>query len=124
MSRSMKRRLAAAGVHTPLCFRCEHRARFLEDQLAGEKHCRRPRCECGDVSTARYSCYQFRPVSPVVLARLKPTEEDPRPRFAGAMLSCREKGVRVFNARIDAKVIDEKRAEVLLYCLPEEDPAE
>ena len=45
-----------------LCFRCEHRARFLETGA-------RPRCECGDKDCSVHSCYMFTPCRPVILTR-------------------------------------------------------
>ena len=46
-------------VNKMLCFRCEHRSRFLE---AG---CR-PRYECGDVKSSKAGCYMYMPVLPAV----------------------------------------------------------
>jgi hypothetical protein len=60
-----------------------------------------PRCECGDIKSSKYSCYMYRPVCPVVLAK---NEGDDRPQFAGAMLSARSHAVRV--ARCDLRVRD------------------
>lgn len=54
---------------TGLCFRCEHRARFLELGFA-------PRCECGAIEQAVCSCYMYKPVLPVLL---RPNEGDRRP---------------------------------------------
>lgn len=45
-----------------LCFRCEHRAKFLEDGHG-------PRCECGDVKFQSFSCYMYSPCKLIVLRR-------------------------------------------------------
>lgn len=68
-----------------LCYRCEHRARYLE---AG----RRPRCECGMTDTAKYSCYMYKPVRPVVLSKTDPA--DPRPPAGPWGYSARSRYVR------------------------------
>lgn len=52
-----------------LCFRCEHRALFLENG-------HRPRCECGDIESNKMGCYMYRPVRPVTLGK---KSDDPRP---------------------------------------------
>jgi hypothetical protein len=43
-----------------LCFRCEHRAKFLEEGYG-------PRHECKDVETSKFICYCYQPVKPIVL---------------------------------------------------------
>jgi hypothetical protein len=60
-----------------LCFRCEHRARFLEDR-SGEPP--RPRYQCGETTRAVCSCYMYEPVAPLILVadptsygRMQPT---------------------------------------------------
>ena len=65
-----------------LCYRCDHRLRFLEHGKP------RPRYECGQVKISMYSCYMFRPQRPIVVERDSPPTEDPRP-LAPGMLSCR-----------------------------------
>ena len=45
-----------------LCFRCEWRAQFHENK-------RRPRCECGDIESSKYSCYMYKPVEPLTLEK-------------------------------------------------------
>ena len=69
----------------PLCYRCEHRARYYETKSG-------PRCECGLVDMAVGSCYMYDPVMPVML---KKNDGDSRPMFAGRMLSARSHGVRL-----------------------------
>ena len=63
-----------------LCYRCEHRLRFLEYKQP------RPRYQCGTVEESVGSCYMFAPQRPIVVERND--EEDPRPLSAGYM-SCR-----------------------------------
>jgi hypothetical protein len=48
----------------PLCYRCEHRARYHETGHG-------PRCECGDTNSATCGCYMYAPVAPLVLRRSK-----------------------------------------------------
>jgi hypothetical protein len=62
-----------------LCWRCEHRAKYLETG-------RRPRFECGDVEHCSYGCYMYEPVRPVML---KKREGDDRPQFGPYMISAR-----------------------------------
>ena len=52
------------GEHS-LCFRCEHRALWLETKT------HRPRYECGDEKYSKYSCYMYQPVVPPVLEQDK-----------------------------------------------------
>ena len=52
------------GEHS-LCFRCEHRALWLETKT------HRPRYECGDEKSSKYSCYMYQPVVPLVLEKDK-----------------------------------------------------
>jgi hypothetical protein len=61
----------------PLCYRCEYRAQFHERGYG-------PRYECG-AEGAVYSCYMFRPCTPLTLA---PNEGDGRP-LMGGLFSCR-----------------------------------
>jgi len=62
-----------------LCYRCEHRAQYLE---AGH----RPRHECGEIQMGKYSCYMYLPIKPVILTK---NEDDDRPQFAGSLFSAR-----------------------------------
>lgn len=68
-----------------LCHRCEHRASFRETG-------RQPRMECGDVNSAKYSCYMYKPMLPFVMAV---NEGDERPAYGPAMISARMHAVRV-----------------------------
>ena len=65
--------LSAAAIKPSLglCFRCEHRARHLQDKTY------QPRCECGMTMCAVWSCYMYQPVKPLVLE--KSDKRDPRP---------------------------------------------
>ena len=69
-----------------LCFRCEHRAEFLEGK-------RRPRYECGLVTQSKHTCYMFKPCKPVVLE--KSDKKDFRPPLVGDLFSCRSKAVKL-----------------------------
>jgi len=62
-----------------LCFRCEHRAAFLEKNI-------RPRFECGEIERSVHGCYMYKPVRPVIL---KKREGDKRPQFSGYLMSAR-----------------------------------
>ena len=68
-----------------LCFRCEHRAKFLEEGS-------RPRYECGEIEESKFSCYMYKPVRPVVTAKLG---DDKRPKYAGSLFSARSRFVEV-----------------------------
>lgn len=46
----------------PLCFRCEHRAYWLENHIA-QKY------ECKDSDRAIVSCYMFKPTKPIALEK-------------------------------------------------------
>lgn len=87
-----------------LCFRCEHRANYLENGS-------QPRCECGDIKSSKYACYMYKPVRPVVLSPLN--KEDKRPRFAGSFISKREKFERIAEGKIKVKILNEDN--VILY---------
>ena len=68
-----------------LCFRCEHRAKFLEGGS-------RPRYECGDIERSNAGCYMFTPCRPVVV---KPNEGDKRPMFGPNMIAGRYTAVEL-----------------------------
>lgn len=82
-----------------LCFRCEHRARSLEAALDGKHY--QPRFECGQRMESKRGCYMFEPCRPVVT---KPDDTD-RPRFAGALVSARERAVRVMSPEEDGLML-------------------
>lgn len=52
-----------------LCFRCESRAKFLEEGI-------RIRFECGVVESSVCGCYMFKPVKPIAIQK---REVDKRP---------------------------------------------
>ncbi len=89
-----------------LCYRCEHRAMYLHTKGIWQ-----PRCECGDVKSSKHACYMYKPVLPVVTKPLD--KNDKRPRFAGAMISSREKVVRVAKGKLKGREL--KNGEVVLY---------
>lgn len=78
-----------------MCFRCEHRAQFLESK--GEH---RPRLECGDVQTSKIACYMFMPVKPLVVEKLD--MNDPRPLSVG-YFSCRYQVKDIADVKLVAK---------------------
>ncbi len=71
-----------------LCFRCEHRANYLETGQA-------PRMECGSPEMCVGGCYMYKPVRPVVVEQQNP--DDPRPIFGPPMLAGRVRFKRVSN---------------------------
>ena len=92
-----------------LCFRCENRALFLEKGW-------KPRCECGDVNLAVYTCYCYKPMKPVV------TETDPndnRPAKGPWMIAARESGSRIITEDDAVQVVELTTDNKLLaYWLP------
>ena len=80
-----------------LCYRCEHRARFLE---TGD----RPRFECGMEKTASHSCYMFMPCKPIAVTSIA---GERRPIFAGWLLAGRIQSYGLIaDERIRLKLID------------------
>jgi len=69
-----------------LCFRCEHRARYLE---TGE----RPRYECGNADSQVYGCYMYQPCLPVIVTGA-PDALERRP-FDAPLFAGRVHAVRV-----------------------------
>ena len=92
-------------LYHPLCFRCEHRARFLEDYHA-------PRYECKQVNEGKIGCYMYKPVAPVLL-RDEDTE-DPRPA-CGGIFSRRLYGASVAEGEV---VFDATQPGHLVYFVP------
>ncbi|RLI00941.1 hypothetical protein DRO38_05730 [Candidatus Bathyarchaeota archaeon] len=76
-----------------LCYRCEHRANFLEKAM-------RPRWECGEINSSKFSCYMYKPVRPV---KTKVNKGDKRPQFAGAMVSARSHAVEIPECELGLK---------------------
>ena len=53
-----------------LCFNCEHRARYLRDKMdMTKRYARRPRVQCGNPRSSVGSCYMFRQVAPLIIAK-------------------------------------------------------
>jgi len=95
-----------------LCFRCERRAAFLSAK--DKKHPPRPRCECGDIESSKIACYMYMPVKPVWTAQFE--SKDKRPRYAGPMLSAREKFVNVADeADIKLDIVYKKKNTMLYW---------
>jgi len=90
-----------------LCYRCEHRARFLE---TGE----RPRYECGEVNQSKVGCYMYRPVSPCVVAA---DEGDDRELGGPAMCAARAHFVRVAEGSLRGMI---KNDELVQWFVPAE----
>jgi len=88
-----------------LCFRCEHRATYLNDRLnAGENgYARRPRHECG-MSISVHSCYMYRPVRPYIL---KADKGEKRGLTWPSMISGRAHAVGVADTEYVAKKVKE-----------------
>ena len=79
-----------------LCFRCEHRATFLESGI-------KPRFECGEARSV-HGCYMFMPCKPIVVG---PIEGEKRPIFAGWMFAGRIQSYGlVDDERIQLNLVD------------------
>lgn len=91
-----------------LCFRCENRANVLEKKAIAS------RCECKDIERAVVSCYMYTPIKPVVTEPAY--KNDIRPRFAGAMISKREKFSEIMDG--DLAVEDLGKGRMCLYWKP------
>ena len=63
-----------------LCFRCEHRASFLE---TGSQ----PRFECGNIENSNKGCYMFIPCRPVVMKKNKGDNRPAHGGYIGARVS-------------------------------------
>ena len=81
-----------------LCFRCEYRAQFLEQEFTKKDSGGGPRFEC-QTGLSVNSCYMFRPVIPLVIEpsdyekRLEKERGIKRPvggYFGGRMTPCKE----------------------------------
>jgi hypothetical protein len=73
-----------------LCYRCEIRACFLEDNRY------RPRFECGDIERSLHGCYMYRPCRPVVM---RPRDGDNRPQYGPALIAARMQAVRLADVK-------------------------
>ena len=78
--------------YVKLCFRCEHRARYLESYDSENPFKVRPRHECGLTDRSVSSCYLFTPVKPVL--EVKTNIKDIRPAFPG-LLGARVSGTAI-----------------------------
>ena len=80
-----------------LCFRCEHRAMFLETGY-------RPRFECGMEKEASSCCYMFMPCKPVAVA---PTAGEKRPIFGPWMVAGRVQALGLVDSeRLRLKLVE------------------
>ena len=84
-----------------LCFRCEHRALFLEDGY-------QPRCECGNVKVQVCSCYMFKPCRPIVTKAASGYKG--RPRYSLPMISAREEGCGLLDGVLDVIRLSKTKA--------------
>ena len=91
-----------------LCFRCEHRARFLDDQSKKRKHCRRPRFECGEIETSKIACYMYEPTRPILMQKFP--KNDPRPEHGGYFGS-RMEGLKVLEPDEDNIILAVSRSD-------------
>lgn len=73
----------------PICHRCEHRIRFLEEGHG-------PRMECQGTGSS-HSCYNFQPVKPLVLKRSDLI--DKRPHSTG-IVSSRSYALRTAKCKL------------------------
>jgi len=94
-------------VCLPLCFRCQHRAAFLESSGT-----HRPRFECGEVHRAVMSCYMYRPPRPLLL---RPVPGDRRPLGGPALIAARL--LAVGEARGEWVLRRQRRAWIMLWRL-------
>ena len=94
-----------------LCFRCEHRAHYLEGLRKGKDHA--PRFECSQIESCVHGCYMFRPVKPIVIKQRK---GDNRPLLLN-ILSCRVE--RIDDIELILKMESVKDG-YLFYYVPDE----
>ena len=67
---------------TGMCYRCDWRARYLEEGTA-------PRTECRDIESTKFSCYMYRPCLPPTLA--KAHADDPRSELDAPIFAARSR---------------------------------
>lgn len=89
-----------------LCWRCEHRALWMETK----RH--RPRCECGDEKNAKWSCYMYEAVKPLVLETDK---GEKRPLGIGHLLAGRGHAI---GLPVVLSHLTTKGRSVLIYNVP------
>lgn len=92
-----------------LCFRCEYRAKFLEEGHG-------PRMECQTSESSVMGCYMFKPVKPICV---KPRKGDERPLTLN-IFSCRvERSEFLPEFVLDSKLYDGNN--LLVYWKPKEE---
>jgi len=91
-----------------LCFRCEWRAKYLEEDSA-------PRYECSEIDRAICSCYMYKPVMPVVL---KTNSNDKRPQIGtvGNLFSGRSSFIKLIDPKY--KMIANDDGTYIIYVVP------
>lgn len=93
----MKTEEAEKLLGLSLCFRCEHRAEFLENGF-------KPRFECGMEKTATSCCYMFMPTKPIAVV---PVVGEKRRIFGPWMIAGRIQAKGLIDAeRIRLKLVD------------------
>jgi len=93
----MKAEEAEKTLGLGLCYRCEHRAEFLENGF-------KPRFECGMEKTATSSCYMFMPCKPVAVTS---NAGEKRPVFGPWMIAGRVHALGlVDHERLRLKLVD------------------
>lgn len=104
-----------------LCYRCEHRAKYLEEYSKNKYsdkdiHIPRPRFECGNIESSVMGCYMFKPVQPI---NIKPREGDDRPLSLN-IFSCRVE--RVDDIKVELELKAEKiNNSIIHYWVPKND---
>lgn len=105
---SETREVYHAGTSTlQLCYRCEHRATYLQEGYA-------PRAECKSSDTAVSSCYMYQPVRPFIM---QPNKGDDRPAVGPSMLTARSHAVGIMDGRVEVHANGEQ---FILYWVPTE----
>jgi len=106
-----------------LCFRCEHRAKYMEKWLEAGKaaYIPAPRIQCNNHEMSVGSCYAFRPVEPIVVDRAESEKRlngKKRPVLGPEMLSARVEAIGPVKAALKARKMRKGWA---LWWQPEED---
>ena len=98
-----------------LCYRCEHRIRFMEETYWDFKSPIRPRMECGNVGQGVHSCYMFEPIKPLII---QTNQGDQRPINAGWLINARSHVVELADFIKDMIVLKDKK--FIIYWKPKE----
>ena len=93
-------------MKTGLCYRCEYRALFFEENYGA-------RSECQHGGAAVGSCYMFKPVAPIVIKKRK---DDKRPALGPWAISARMERVQV-DPRLEC-VIKKTKKGLMPYWRP------